>query len=353
MARSGVLFSDVCRAAQKIQQSGAIPTVDSVRQVMGNTGSKSTISPMLKRWKEENQEELKAVSSGLPEAILNAVRGVYELTQAEAANEISEMRIQHQKELEDARTNLAQLKAEADDLSNCNKDLAQQLKDIGAEKNKLTVERQNLQLQLATMQSDNVGMQGRISDSENQLKALHQQLHSSRAQFEHYQQASTNQRNEEREAFNLRINRLEQDLKLARMSNAELQNHTTKQTAEIQQLLTSQSRMKEIAQVQLEELSRIENLQNKTQFTLEEMQAVNNKLAQTLKASQSNLHETQISLAISIEKQELLKQQLHEIQLKDNKLEREQLELLKTIVLQQQIAANNSNPQTMNQTEIK
>ncbi|MDO8774232.1 MAG: DNA-binding protein, partial [Burkholderiaceae bacterium] len=50
MARAGILYSDVAKAASQLADSGKSPTVDTVRDAMGNTGSKSTIAPMLKRW---------------------------------------------------------------------------------------------------------------------------------------------------------------------------------------------------------------------------------------------------------------------------------------------------------------
>jgi hypothetical protein len=76
MARAGILYSDVARAATELAAKGEAATVDNVRKMMGDTGSKSTIAPMLKRWKEEHQDEAQAAKSGLPESILNAVRGV-------------------------------------------------------------------------------------------------------------------------------------------------------------------------------------------------------------------------------------------------------------------------------------
>ncbi|MFZ6862745.1 DNA-binding protein [Undibacterium sp. Ji67W] len=342
MARSGILYSDVCRAAEKIRQSGNMPTVDNVRQEMGDTGSKSTIAPMLKRWKEENYEQQKVLNSGLPESILNAVRGAYELIKAEAALDINDLKSRHQEELDKVKEDLVKMKEAAELLAKQKEELTKQLTSESTEKNCLLQERQSSKLQLASLESENAGMQNRISDSEIQLKALHQQLNSSSAQFEHYQQQSAIQRTEERHAFESRINRLEQDLKLVKLSNTELQNTSTKQLAEIQQLMSSQSRMKEIAQVQLEELSILENLQQKTQFELDETKAINNRLTQTLETNQEKLKETLIALAIAGEKQEQFKQQLKQYERIKSQSEQEQLELIKTILLQQQLSISNS-----------
>lgn len=52
MARIGVTFLDVSKAAEALRAHGQEPTVDRVREHLG-TGSKSTIAPLLKRWREQ------------------------------------------------------------------------------------------------------------------------------------------------------------------------------------------------------------------------------------------------------------------------------------------------------------
>jgi len=343
MARSGILFSDVCRAAEKIQESGTSPTVDNVRQAMGNTGSKSTIAPMLKRWKEENNAQLKAINSGLPESILNAVRGVYELINAEAGGRIDALSTRHQEELDALNVNLSNIKNEAKVLANENDELNKLIASMTAERNTLLKDQQSDRLRLAALESEKSGMQHRIVDGENQIKALHHQLNSARAQFEHYQQASATQRSEERQSFESRINRLEQELSHAKLGNAELQSANTKQAAETHHLMNSLARMKDIAQVQLEELSKSEDLLQKNQFQLAEKEVRNTELTRALENSQTALAEHQIALAVALEKQEQFKQQLQHYELAKNDAEHERLELLKLIIQQQQMAASNAN----------
>jgi len=75
MARPGILYSDVAKAAAKLVEGGMNPTVDSVREALGGTGSKSTIAPLLKRWKAEHQGEIAQAEAGLPPSLLAAVKG--------------------------------------------------------------------------------------------------------------------------------------------------------------------------------------------------------------------------------------------------------------------------------------
>lgn len=69
----------------KAAAAGTIPTVDTVRAALGDTGSKSTNGPYLNRWKAEQEGEKATAIAGLPVELLEAVKSVHELVQADAA----------------------------------------------------------------------------------------------------------------------------------------------------------------------------------------------------------------------------------------------------------------------------
>lgn len=95
MARAGILYSDVAKAAAKLAADGKNPTVDSVREALGGTGSKSTIAPLLKRWKTEHQEQVVQAEAGLPPSLLTAVKGLHQHMQAEFAQQLEEAKRRH------------------------------------------------------------------------------------------------------------------------------------------------------------------------------------------------------------------------------------------------------------------
>src|SRR5690606_22965376 len=83
MARPGVTQADVDSAATAIEAAGRVATVDRVREKIG-FGSRSTIGPMLRRWKQARAAAGQGGSPGdLPAPLLDAVRGVYEGMRAE------------------------------------------------------------------------------------------------------------------------------------------------------------------------------------------------------------------------------------------------------------------------------
>jgi len=53
MARPGLLFEEVAAAANKIVDEGHKPTIQRIREYLGNRGSTTTISRHLKTWKTE------------------------------------------------------------------------------------------------------------------------------------------------------------------------------------------------------------------------------------------------------------------------------------------------------------
>lgn len=89
MARSGVTYFDVSKAAESISERGETPTVDKVRDQLG-TGSKSTIAPLLKRWRTDSGV-ITEPQSGLPNDILEVVKSLFDRVNACADKRIEQI----------------------------------------------------------------------------------------------------------------------------------------------------------------------------------------------------------------------------------------------------------------------
>lgn len=90
MARDGVNYLDVERAANSLAASGENPTIKRVRTFLGETGSDSTIAPLLKRWKSQHSERQTVQSGKLPPDLQVAVESLYELMQSESEEKIQQ-----------------------------------------------------------------------------------------------------------------------------------------------------------------------------------------------------------------------------------------------------------------------
>lgn len=241
MARTGILYSDVMKAAQIVAADGRNPTVDSVRQALGSTGSKSTIAPLLKRWKEEFQGAgAVKTEAGLPAELMQAMRGVYDKQQRDVAQQLETGMQQNRAELEAALEKLKKTEAQRLTLTEVRAALTQELRATQQALAQLKEEHHFRAVTLATLHSDNAGLTQRLADRSEEIAALNRQLAQVRAQFDHYQEAAATQRSEDRTQAQQRISRLEQE-------NAQLQ-----QRLQGQQATLVQQDMR-LAQLQLEQ----------------------------------------------------------------------------------------------------
>jgi chromosome segregation ATPase len=221
MARAGILYSQVATTAQRLSERGENPTVDKVREALGNTGSKSTIAPLLKRWKSQQEGVIPEVQAGLPVELVNAVKHLYEQSQSEAAaqvaaieEEMAQLRVDHEAQLQDVQTLADSLQQQVGTLQTT---LTHKETALAA----LTTAHNTAQIDNARLQSDVSGLQLRLVDRQEDIKGLQQQLQQARAQFETYQEATTYRRDEERRQYEQAKGLLETELSEARRVNAE------------------------------------------------------------------------------------------------------------------------------------
>jgi len=222
MARAGILYSQVAKAAAQLAAAGTNPTVDNVRAALGDTGSKGTIAPMLKQWKAQHQGETAAAGTGLPSDLLEAVKGVYQRLEASANAQVEQLRAAHDKihqegiqQMEEERAAGRQMRAERDVL-------ATELAEVKAALVHERDERQHAAVRIAGLQAENDGLTQRLADRAAEVRLLTDQLAHGRHQFDHFQEKTAEQRQNDQKAFAARIATLEHDAQQLRI---QLQGH--------------------------------------------------------------------------------------------------------------------------------
>ena len=212
MARAGITYSEVAIAAARLSAEGKNPTVDTVREALGGTGSKSTIAPMLKQWKAAHQEQALAHDVGLPASLLQAVKALYEHLQQEANQKVQaaqEALANAQRDftaqLKVATENAAALRQERDALQSA-------LNQERARAEQIVESNRVLQVARVKADAEAAGLTQRLMDRQSEVESLNRQLEQTRTQFEHYQEAVAAQRAEERREAEQRCQRLEQEL---------------------------------------------------------------------------------------------------------------------------------------------
>lgn len=211
MARAGILYSHVAKAAAQMAAAGKNPTVDTVREAMGGTGSKSTIAPMLKQWKAQHEDKVAAAGAGLPTDLLEAVQGVYERVQEGAKAQVEVLRAEHQLAAQEAARAVEALQVEGRQHGAEREALAGELASLKAALACEQAARQKDAVAIAALESEKNGQAQRLADRVAEVRALADQLAQARRQFEHFQEASAIQRQDDKSAYETRIARTEQE----------------------------------------------------------------------------------------------------------------------------------------------
>lgn len=235
MARSGILYSQVAKAAAQLAAAGANPTVDAVRAALGDTGSKSTIGPMLRQWRHGHREQATAVAAGLPADLLEAVQALHQRMEARAQARIEEVRETSARDQAQASEQLTASLAAAQVLQVERDDLAKQLEAARKNLAQIQVEQRQSERLADRLAAEKDGLNQRLADRADEVTLLAGQLAQAREQFEHYQEAVGAQRERDRQGYEARIAALAQEnqqiatqqqeqLQLAAVLRAEKQN---------------------------------------------------------------------------------------------------------------------------------
>jgi chromosome segregation ATPase len=198
MARAGVTYHDVAKAAEAIKTQGQEPTVDRVREHLG-TGSKSTIAPLLKRWRSDNGKA--ADISGLPNDLVEVVKSLHERVQQvadlrieQAQQEFKASNGELRKELTNANNTITQLTARQQDLES-------QIERMNQENSDQSQSLEDVRVHLARTESQRDEAIARTAELKESVAELKQENKDIRDHFEHYQQRTAEDRQQEREQF--------------------------------------------------------------------------------------------------------------------------------------------------------
>jgi chromosome segregation ATPase len=203
MARLGIDYDRVSAAAFELVRSDQPVTVDNVRIQLGGTGSKSTIAPLLRRWKAENAA--KGSTHALPQDVLRSVRRLYEdieqqftteraVADAAASLRIHELTTQNQllrEQLETSERTCGALDRQFADAQSQLANLQQELSATRAELQQRQVRQELLEQHLAERTSE-------VAD-------LHNQVTKTTRQFEHFQAASQQRWDDERRRHEIKL----------------------------------------------------------------------------------------------------------------------------------------------------
>ncbi|MCP3656829.1 MAG: hypothetical protein GY734_07650 [Herbaspirillum sp.] len=336
MARAGIIYSQVARAAAQLTQAGKTPTIDTVREALGDTGSKSTIAPMLKRWKAEHQESIDGADTGLPAELVEAVKSIYQRLQDDVARQLEEVNVTHQADLNAMRGQRDAALANEAQLRQAHGALTAECSRAQQSLSKCHEDLQSGALALTAAQTENAGLQQRLVDRTTEVHALNQQLTQARAQFEHFQEATARQRAEERQAYEQRLARLEQEITTGQRRHEAQQGLLGQQEAGLAHQVAELDRLREVLALAQNELHQAISERNQRAVQLQDLATIKADIERRLDTIQQALIEARTDAATACRQVEMLESQLATAERKAEQAERDKAAWIDKILAQRE-----------------
>jgi len=209
MARPGVTYFEVAKAASQLHADNQVPTIDRVRQILGS-GSNSTIATHLKQWKAEHMPFASDVpKSTVPPLLLAQIQSLWDSLQKTSQAEWDQEREGYQLQLVKAQQGQAQLtqtleetQKESREQHQKNEALNQQLNQLIEQHEDLTKKHEQLEIRFQEQQN-------RLDEKNSHVQDLNIQLKHVSNNLDHFREAAKQQREEdalkhESEIHNLR-----------------------------------------------------------------------------------------------------------------------------------------------------
>ncbi len=219
---------DISRAAEAVKAQGSEPTIDRVREQLG-TGSKSTIAPLLKQWRNNVELNIEESDTGLPSDLISAVKSLRDRIQQASEEVVEQAKQDYQSRVQTLERTLADTQKELSEALGRERTLKQQITDLETNSRKLSGELNGLESRFAVTESECDALQARVQELKETISELKDENRAVRDHFEHYQQRTVEDRQLERDQFQSQVRQLQSQVEsltkqLAR-SQAEKENY--------------------------------------------------------------------------------------------------------------------------------
>jgi len=326
MARTGVTYFDISKAASSIQAKGENPTVDRVREWLG-TGSKGTIAPLLKQWKHENApESSQNVHHNLPPDLLSLTQGLWDGLKGRSEQIMSDEREKFSKQLNHASETNADLTEKLQNNHRELESLEEKHQSLSDEFELLQTQYQEQVRKIDYLSGQTHQQQQRIEDNVQTISKLSEQAKMAYENLEHFRQSAQQQREQEHLEFDRQRSQWQQQELAAKTAITDLETRLDKETKAHQHAAIERKSY-------LEDKNRLEKqlastLAEKDQVTQLYQEAINQNISlskhndqlqesiESVKRERSDLHGQLISLQRQIVQYNALEQKLESIQSK-------------------------------------
>lgn len=222
MARGGIYKSEVIRARTTLLAQGIYPSIDAVRQELGNTGSKATIHRYLKEIEEEEGGKTGG-KVAISEALQDLVARLAERLIQEGEGRLAELVAKHAEELNKVQQALSDAQAHSTAVEN---ELLEAGSEVVAEqkKHERTAERlRHESLALAQARQQVTDLEERLAEQETHRQSLEEKHTHAREALEHFRTAAKEQREQDLRQHEQQVQYLQGEIKALKVSLTQAQ----------------------------------------------------------------------------------------------------------------------------------
>lgn len=312
MARGGIYKSEVIRARETLLATGRYPSIDAVRQELGNTGSKATIHRYLKEIDEEEGGKCGS-KVAISEALQDLVARLAERLNMEADTRIAELAAKHAEELAEQRLALEAIRAEAENLRKAQEKTQADLADEQT-RHQRAADRLQQELTAHAMASQQVTDLGdRLRAEEEHRRSLEEKHTHAREALEHFRAATKEQREQDQRQHEQQVQYLQGEVKTLGNSLVQAQQEAATSHQENARLTSELSRSErslhdERAEVRAlknvkaelvsaqQQVDRLGRRMGELEAEIASANATNEQLAAGRAQDRAEVHQLQISL---------------------------------------------------------
>lgn len=210
MANSGVNKIQVKKARNALIARGHNPSIDAVRVELGNTGSKTTISNLLK---ELALEEAVGKKAGVSEVVLSLVENLSSQLHQEAQQVIDDSHSNHQATIATLKTQTEELSRQLDIAQQKINESQEKLKNTEAEKESLLNKYQLLSINAGRLEQQLVDKNEQLDERNDHIQSLEEKHLHAREALEHYRNSSKDQRDQDQRRHENQIQQLQAEIR--------------------------------------------------------------------------------------------------------------------------------------------
>ena len=212
MARAGIYKSEVLRARDKLLAIGRNPSIDAVREELGNTGSKSTIHRYLKEIEEE-EGPATGTRVAVSEAIQDLVGRLAARINEEAEERVTTAQARHTEQLSQHQQAAAALKTEAQSTRQQLEQTQRALADEKTAHGKTNEALNSKTLECTQLAQQVADLQERLAAEERHRQSLEEKHQHARQALEHFRQSTKEQRDQDQRKHEQQVQYLQAELR--------------------------------------------------------------------------------------------------------------------------------------------